>query len=48
MTIATDTHATMEELLEIVFCFGFVLRLYTGSRNQWFGKQEDKVEVSAQ
>jgi hypothetical protein len=33
MTAATDTHATMEELLEMVFSVGFVLRLYTGSQN---------------
>jgi hypothetical protein len=29
MTAATDTHATMEELLEMVFSVGFVLRLYS-------------------
>lgn len=31
MTVITDTHATVEELLEVVFSAGFVQRLYQDS-----------------
>jgi hypothetical protein len=46
MTAVTDTYATIEELLEVVFSVGFMPRLYAGNQNEWLDRWADESEVS--
>jgi hypothetical protein len=46
MTTVADTHATIEELLEVVVSVGFMLRLYARNENEWLYRWADESEVS--